>query len=309
MIEVIGLEKNFGKTMAVKGVSFSVKKGSIVGFLGPNGAGKTTTMRMLTGFYNPGSGDIKIKGLPIREHRQEIKKLMGYLPESSCTYTDMLVCDYLNFVADARQLDQKQKKNGIEKAVLSTSLQEYYYQSISKLSKGYKQRVSLASAMVHDPEILILDEPTSGLDPNQIREIQKLIKNLASNKTIILSTHILSEAESTCERAIIINRGEIVLDKSLSDISKLKKGNMSYRLSLKGKQKTAIDTYKKEFSRDGESVEVISLNSDSTDLKVIATSDIEERAFRTAVREKFVLTSLYPEKNTLEDIFTSLTTG
>ena len=311
MIEVSDLKKRFGKAEAVSGVSFSIKKGNIVGLLGPNGAGKTTTMRMLTGFYNPSSGDVKIKGYSIQnsENKQKIKKIMGYLPESSCIYPDMLVCDYLSFVADSRQLEQDNKKKGIQKAVESTSLQEYYYKPISKLSKGYKQRVSLASTLVHDPEILILDEPTSGLDPNQIREIQKLIRDLSSNKTIVLSTHILSEVESTCERAIIINRGKIVLNKTLSEISELKKGKTSYRVILKGKQDSALDSYKKAFAEEGESVKVLSVNSNSTDLRVIAKTDIGERAFQTAVKRKFTLTELYAEKNTLEDVFTSLTTN
>ena len=307
MVEVTELKKNFGKTEAVRGLSFSVKQGNIVGLLGPNGAGKTTTMRMLTGFYEPSFGSVKIKDLPIQDHRQEIKKIMGYLPESSCIYADMLVCDYLNFVADSRQLNGDNKKRGIRRAVEATSLEEYYYKPISKLSKGYKQRVSLASTLVHDPEILILDEPTSGLDPNQIREIQKLIRDLSSNKTIILSTHILSEVESTCKRAIIINRGKIVLDKPLSEISKLKKGNISYRVTIKGKKNTVLNAYQKAFSKEGEKVELLSENADTTDLRILAKTNIEERAFQTAVEKSFVLTELYAEKNTLEDVFTSLT--
>ena len=307
MIEVTELKKHFGKTEAVRGVSFSVKKGSIVGLLGPNGAGKTTTMRMITGFYDPSSGSVKIKDLPIQDHRQEVKKIMGYLPESSCTYADMLVCDYLDFVADSRQLNGDNKKRGIQKAVESASLEEYYYKPISKLSKGYKQRVGLASTLVHDPEILILDEPTSSLDPNQIREIQKLIRDLSSDKTIILSTHILSEVESTCERTIIIDRGKIVLDKPLNEISELKKGNMSYRVTLKGQKNTALNAYEKAFSKGGESVELLSRNSATTALRIVAKANIGERAFQTAVEENFVLTELYAEKNTLEDVFTSLT--
>ena len=257
MIEVRDLKKSFGTTEAVKGISFSVKKGSIVGLLGPNGAGKTTIMRIITGYYRPHEGDVQINGISVKTDTLSIRKMIGYLPETSCTYSDMLVCDYLNFIGESRMLNESEKTRGIDKSVHATSLQEYFYKPISKLSKGYKQRVGLASTLIHDPDILILDEPTSGLDPNQIREIQTLIKNLSKEKTVILSTHILSEVEASCERAIIINHGKIVLDKPLQEISNLKKGSSTIRVTLKGKNPSALEKYKQVFQGDNGSVELV----------------------------------------------------
>ena len=309
MIEVRDLRKSFGEIQAVQGISFSVSKGDVVGLLGPNGAGKTTTMRMITGYYTPGEGQVHIAGVPVLGSTVETKKMIGYLPETSCTYSDMLVCDYLNFIADSRMLDAKAKKAGIESSIESTSLQSYYYQPISKLSKGYKQRVGLASTLVHNPEILILDEPTSGLDPNQIKEIQKLIKGLSKEKTIILSTHILSEVEATCERAIIIDKGKIAMDKPLGEISTLKTGGASYRVTIKGKEPSILDAYKKAFDKEGEVVESVSSSDENTTLHLVAGEDLAERAFRTAVDKKYILLELSSEKSSLEDVFTSLTVG
>ena len=219
MIHVENLTKNYGAIAAVDQISFEIQKGEILGLLGPNGAGKTTTLRMLTGFLRPSTGTIRVKELDIDRHPIEIKKIMGYLPESAPLYHDMLVFDYLNYVADIREIPPDRKLARIRELGDLCGLNPVMHMPIAELSKGFKQRVGLAHAMMSDPEILILDEPTSGLDPNQIVEIRDIIKRIGKQKTVVLSTHILSEAEATCDRVVIISRGKIVAD---GDIDKLK---------------------------------------------------------------------------------------
>ncbi|HRP68736.1 MAG TPA: ABC transporter ATP-binding protein, partial [Turneriella sp.] len=225
MIAVSSLEKSFGPYQAVRQVNFSIGKGEVVALLGPNGAGKTTTMRMLTGFYEPTSGQVTIGGLDVVKDRKAVQSMIGYLPEGANSYPDMLVGEFLNFIAESRSLSDEAAQKGIAKAIEVTDLKDKIHVPIMQLSKGYKQRVGLAAALLHDPQVLILDEPTSGLDPNQIHEIRQLIRNLAKEKTIILSTHILKEVEDTCERAIIINNGRIVLDERLDKIQRRKEGH------------------------------------------------------------------------------------
>ena len=302
MIEVKSIQKKFGKFEAVKNINFTIKQGEIVGLLGPNGAGKTTTMRLLTGYYKPTSGVVSINNLSYSEDLQQIQKMIGYLPETSSTYTDMLVCDYLKFIATARGVPANSLAKNIKKAVQATDLGFYYYRPISQLSKGYRQRVGLASTLVHDPEVLILDEPTSGLDPNQIKEMQHLIKNLAASKTIILSTHILSEVEATCERAIIINKGNIVLDKALIDLKKSVTSYI-YTLKLKGYIEN-IDS----FFKYGQ-VSVIERIAEHTKLEIHSTYDSAEDLFNLAVSNKLVILELFSQKNSLEDVFSTLTLG
>jgi ABC-2 type transport system ATP-binding protein len=198
MIHVENLTKYYNQLCAVDQINFDIQKGEILGLLGPNGAGKTTTLRMLTGYLQPSSGSINIKGLSIDKHVLEIKKLLGYLPESAPLYHDMLVFDYLKYVAAIREIDSEKKLPRIRQLADLCGINEVMSQPIGELSKGYKQRVGLAHAMMNDPEVLIFDEPTSGLDPNQIVEIRKIIKEIGKEKTIILSTHILSEAKTSC---------------------------------------------------------------------------------------------------------------
>ena len=211
-IVVENLTKKYGSQRAVDNISFEVKTGEVLGFLGPNGAGKTTTMKILTCFMAPNDGDAKINGLSIHEHQDEIKRNIGYLPESNPLYQDMPVLEYLEFVAELQGVPKEKIQERIAEMVILTGLNKEKHKIISELSKGYRQRVGLAQAMIHDPDILILDEPTTGLDPNQIVEIRKLIKELGKEKTVILSTHILPEVEATCDRIIIINNGKIVAD-------------------------------------------------------------------------------------------------
>jgi ABC-2 type transport system ATP-binding protein len=211
MIEIQDLAKDFSDVCAVDHISLEIRRGEVLGLLGPNGAGKTTTLRMLTCFLAPTSGDIRVKDMSVRDRPFEIKKLFGYLPESAPIYPDMLVYDFLFFSASVRGLGEKRNARLRELAGLC-GISEVMHKSIQELSKGYKQRVGLAHAMMSDPEILVLDEPTSGLDPNQIVEIRDLIKEIGTKKTVILSTHILSEAEAACDRVVIINKGKIVAD-------------------------------------------------------------------------------------------------
>jgi len=305
MLEIENLSKSFGPFDAVKKINFSIKRGEVVGLLGPNGAGKTTTMRMMTGFYAPTEGDVKFEDKSIKDHRFEIQRKIGYLPESASSYTDMTVCDFLHFVGNARNLGDKLEK-GIEKAIVSTTLQKFYFRPISQLSKGYKQRVGLAAALIHDPEILILDEPTAGLDPNQIIEIQNLITSLSNDKTIILSTHILKEVEATCQRALIINDGELVLDKPLIELQSAREGKFKVVATFKGRVNDAIDKLKVAFEGSGQ-LEQVSSSDHGTTISVLSGDDTAEKIFHTAISNNWVLTELSPEKQSLEDVFKQIT--
>ncbi len=218
MIKVENLTKYYGDLCALDNVNFEVKKGEILGLLGPNGAGKTTTYRILTGYLSPTSGNIHVKDYDIYENQVEIKRLIGYLPESAPIYPDMLVFDYLNYVADIKGVEKKKRISHLQELAELCSLNEVMHMTIAELSKGYRQRVGIAHALMGDPEILVLDEPTSGLDPNQIAETREIIKRIGKKKTIVFSTHILSEAEATCDRIIILNDGKIVADSRLSDL-------------------------------------------------------------------------------------------
>lgn len=219
MIEVEGLIKRYGDFTAIEDVSFRVKKGEIVGFLGPNGAGKTTTMRVITGYLPATEGKVHIAGFGVFEEPMEAKKRIGYLPEHPPVYNDMTVQEYLRFVAKIKGVPRSERSNAMDRVVQRCGLKDVLKTIIGKLSKGYKQRVGLAQAMIHDPEVLILDEPTIGLDPKQIIEIRKLIKSLSGDHTIILSTHILQEVSMICERVIIVHEGRVVADDTLEDIT------------------------------------------------------------------------------------------
>ncbi len=305
MIEAISLKKTFEFTTAVNHVSFSVRRGEVVGLLGPNGAGKTTTMRMLTGYYEPTEGTVKIGGMDIRHNRREVQQLIGYLPESASSYHDMLVCDFLDFVAEARNLSPEAKRRGIERAVSAVGLQQYFYRPINQLSKGYKQRVGLAASLVHDPDVLILDEPTSGLDPNQIAEIQELLKKLSQEKTILLSTHILSEVEAVCRRAIIVSEGRIVYDDLIakagsSDISR-------FVVKIKGGDVTA-ESAAGALGITPDRVQV-SHQDGYIQLKVMGNDINGEKIFTAAVAQNWVLSELYQERRSFAEVFRSLTGG
>lgn len=212
------IDKKYGQQLALEGISLEIGKGEIVGFIGPNGAGKSTTMKIITGYIPPSSGEVFVMGLNAVEQSHEIKRLIGYLPESNPLYTDMYVREYLKYIAGIYGMGKKAGRK-VEEIIEKTGLVPEAHKQIGSLSKGYRQRVGLAQALIHDPEILILDEPTSGLDPNQIIEIRNLISEIGQEKTIMLSTHILQEVVAICERVIIINKGKIVADESMTSIS------------------------------------------------------------------------------------------
>ncbi len=215
MVTVENLVKDYGSLRAVDGVSFQIRKGDILGFLGPNGAGKSTTMKMITGFLTPTSGTAKIDGFDVREHPQEAKRRIGYLPESSAAYPEMTVLEFLSYVAEARGIATKEARLArLADVVAKCHLDAVRHRAIENLSKGYRQRVGVAQAIIHDPQVLVLDEPTDGLDPNQKHEVRRLIQSMSENKAIILSTHILEEVEAICNRVIVIDRGKVVVDET-----------------------------------------------------------------------------------------------
>ncbi|MBN2062916.1 MAG: ATP-binding cassette domain-containing protein [Deltaproteobacteria bacterium] len=308
MIHAEDLVKYYNDLCAVDHISFDIQKGEIVGLLGPNGAGKTTTLRMLTGYLMPTSGSILVGDYNINENPLEIKKMLGYLPESAPLYHDMLVYDYLNYVADIRELDSGKKRSRIRELADLCGIGEVMHQTIGELSKGYKQRVGLAHAMMNDPEILVLDEPTSGLDPNQIIEIRDIIKEIGKEKTIILSTHILSEAEATCDRMMIINNGKIVADDSTEVLKESAGGEALIKITLKN---TDFAAAKAEFEGiDG----VTEITGDDTidghtklTLKSRSNVDIREEIYNHIKQSDWVLLELFQETRTLETVFRELT--
>ncbi len=220
MIEVDGLGRYFGDIKAVDGLSFSVNRGEVLGFLGPNGAGKSTTMKMLTCFLTPSFGTARVNGFDVTEESLQVRKSLGYLPESAPLYGEMIVSDFLRFIADVREIPKLEQKSAIDRVVELTSLDRVMQQRVETLSKGYRRRVGLAQALIHDPDILILDEPTDGLDPNQKHEVRTLINSM-QDKCLILSTHILEEVDAVCSRAIIIANGKIVADDTPEELKKL----------------------------------------------------------------------------------------
>ena len=218
LIEVDKLTKSFGPFIAVDNISFSLKRGEVLGFLGPNGAGKTTTMRMITGFLSPTKGSIKVCDNDVAKYPLEIKEKIGYVPEGAPLYGEMTVLNFLKFIADVRKIPTTKKDDAIDSAIKKLGLELVLFQQLETLSKGYKRRVGLSQAILHDPDVLILDEPTDGLDPNQKHEVRKLIKEMASTKAIIISTHILEEVDAVCTRAMIIAKGRMIIDKSPKEL-------------------------------------------------------------------------------------------
>ena len=308
MIQVKNLTKYFSDLCAVDQISLDIKQGEILGLLGPNGAGKTTTLRMLTGFLQPTAGSIHVKDYNIDEHPLEIKKILGYLPESAPLYHDMLVYDYLNYVADIRGIDKDRKMKRIRELADLCGINEVMHQPIDVLSKGYKQRVGLAHAMMNDPEILVLDEPTSGLDPNQIVEIRQIIKQIGKEKTIILSTHILSEAEATCDRVVIINRGKIVADGSTESLKESYVDKKIIHLSLQNASFESVESVLSTIdgitgvTRDEET-------DNQLDVRLGCRSSIDPRAaiYENIKQTDWILLDFHQKTQTLETIFRELT--
>ena len=308
MIHIQGLTKYYGNLCAVDHIDLEVRKGEIMGLLGPNGAGKTTTMRMLTGFLRPTSGTIRVKEYDIAEQSLEIKKLMGYLPESAPLYHEMLTFDYLNYVADIRDLDKSRKISRIDLLADLCGINDVMHKPIGELSRGYKQRVGLAHAMMNDPEILVLDEPTSGLDPNQIIEIRGIIRQIGKEKTIILSTHILSEAEATCDRVVIIDRGKIVTD---SDMETLKQSAGEENIINITLRNAEFEQVKEELKLVGGIIGIKRMDEDNEALRLSITcessTDIREEIYLRIKQTGWILLELHQEARTLERVFRELT--
>ncbi|RJP75980.1 MAG: ATP-binding cassette domain-containing protein [Desulfobacteraceae bacterium] len=309
MIHVENLTKYYNEFCAVDQINLHIRKGEILGLLGPNGAGKTTTLRMLTGFFLPTSGNIHVKNYSIREHSLEIKKLIGYLPESAPLYHNMLVYDYLDYVANIRGLTPDQKIARLKKLAALCGLNNIMHKPISELSKGLKQRVGIAHAMMSDPEILVLDEPTSGLDPNQIVEIREIIRQIGKEKTIVLSTHILSEAEAACDRVVIINQGKIVADGSTESLRQT--GNREYDIRLSLLNANIDHVQKQLMAIDGISGISPSVSDDSTVLNLTlackSDDDIRSTIYQKIKETDWILIDFHQEGKSLENIFRELT--
>ncbi len=242
MITLENVTRKFGSFTAVDNLSLNVPKGQVLGFLGPNGAGKTTTMRMISGFLSPSAGKIAVCGFDVVENPVDVKRHIGYMPEVASSYNDMTVLSFLNFIAEARGLFESAKEKAVEKVVSDIALTNVLYQPIDTLSKGYKRRVGLAQALIHDPAVLILDEPTEGLDPNQKREIRTLIRRLRRDKAIIVSTHVLEEVEAICSRAVIIDKGKIVLDGTPQALISLSETHQTLRILIPSYQRERTET-------------------------------------------------------------------
>ncbi len=307
MIEVSHVSRNFGDFRAVNDVSFSIPTGQIVGLLGPNGAGKTTTMRMITGFLAPTSGSVKIDGIDVCENPVEAKKKIGYMPESAPLYGEMIVEDYLRYIAEVYEQNPEEKVPALCK---ECGLKEVMSKNISELSRGNRQRVALAHALMNDPEILILDEPTSGLDPNQVEDVRDIIREIGKTRTVIVSTHILSEVETICSRAIIISGGKLVADSSIEELKNSIGSSSSVHLTIGGKTEVAERAATLSKSVAGVSaVAIKSLEGDRSELVVSVNADVEIRPalIKKLVEGGFDLYEAALNKNTLEDVFHTLT--
>lgn len=308
-IEVKNLTKKYGNQKAVDDLSFEVKTGEILGFLGPNGAGKTTTMKIITCFMAPSAGDVLVQGISILENQNEIKKRIGYLPENNPLYLDMGVFEYLEFVAELQGIPKDKIQKRIIEMVRLTGLNAEKHKKIGELSKGYRQRVGLAQAMIHDPEILILDEPTSGLDPNQIVEIRELIRKLGTQKTVILSTHILPEVEATCDRILIINKGKIVADGSPENLRRQAQGQEVLRIQITdAPDNDTVISALQELETIANAGPIAHLENTfmvSTKPETSSRKDI----FRLCVQRNWVLTEMSLIETKLEDVFRDLTTN
>jgi len=298
-IEVKNISKLYGEQKALNDVSFSINSGDIVGFLGPNGAGKSTMMKILTGYIPPSSGDASVCGFDVKEESLKVRANVGYLPEHNPLYLDMYIKEYLQFVAGIYKLDNV--KNRVNNMIDMVGLGIEQHKLIGDLSKGYRQRVGLAQALIHDPEVLILDEPTSGLDPNQLEEIRSLIKTIGQEKTVMLSTHIMQEVEAICSRVIIINRGNLVADNTTDNMDQYI--TQTQVLTVEFSSETNGDLFKE--------IEAIlsykSVNNKNWVVETDAQVDIREMLFQTAVKNKLSVIGMQMEHRNLEEVFKELT--
>jgi ABC-2 type transport system ATP-binding protein len=306
LLALDGVSKRFGGVSAVDRVSFQVDRGQVVGFLGPNGAGKSTTMRMITQFIEPDAGSIRLDGVPVAEAGRDAKRRMGYLPENNPLYSEMLVSEYLDFVGRLRELPGPSRRRAIEEAVAAAGLESVYHRPVGELSKGFRQRVGLAAAILHHPDLLILDEPTEGLDPNQRVEIRRLIGELGRERTVLLSTHVLSEIQFTCSRLLIINRGRIVADGPVDELVDRVKGVARIAVEAAG---TGVAERLAALPGVGtvESREAVEGRARVT-VTSTAGEDLRPKIFELAMAERWTLFELHQEAGSLEDLFRELTT-
>ncbi len=306
-VSVKNLTKKYQTQRAVDNIAFEVKTGEVLGFLGPNGAGKTTTMKIITGYMAPSEGDVTVNGISVLENADKIKPLIGYLPESNPLYQDMYVIEYLEFIAELQNVPKNKIQDRIAEMIKICGLNVEKHKKINELSKGYKQRVGLAQALIHDPEILILDEPTTGLDPNQIVEIRNLIREIGREKTVILSTHILPEVEATCDRILIINDGKIVADGTSESLRKQAQGQEILKVGIfEADDKDKVITELQGL----ETVGMVDPKEDGTFI-VQSKDELDSRKsiFKMCVKNNWVLSELTPIETKLEDIFRDLTTN
>jgi ABC-2 type transport system ATP-binding protein len=305
LIRVKNIKKNFGRIRAVKGLSFEIKKGEVVGLLGPNGAGKTTTMRMLVGYLYPDKGEILIDKKKIVEEAASIRRKIGYMPENNPIYKDMLVEELLEFVLSLHGIKKSRWNKKIRKIVKQVGIKEVFYRPIGELSKGYQQRVGIAQALIHDPKIIILDEPTEGLDPNQRKEIRKLIKEIGKTKTVILSTHVMQEARAMCDRLVIINKGKLVAKGTPEDLGQEKTNKVL--ITLKGKN------LKKELKaiKNVEKIKYIEEKSKGSKKSYAiyfdGKDDFFEKLMEESHKNKWIIYQLNKEELSLEDVFYKVT--
>lgn len=324
MLEVKQVSKMYENQRGVRSIDFSMDRGEIVGFLGPNGAGKTTTMRMITGYLNPTQGSIHIDGLSMADHPKKARRKIGYLPETPPLYPELSVYAYLQFIADLRDVPAREQKRRIAEVIGKLGLESREKQVIRSLSKGYKQRLGLAQAILHQPDLLVLDEPTSGLDPKQIIEIRELIKELGENHTVLLSTHILPEVNTICNRVLIINQGQIVLDGKPGELANTMGGNFEVSLEVKGDRErivsglaelpqiAAIETQPGPVSGaeapDASSSETVSEQITKLRVKASDKNDLREAIFYRLAELQCPILEMKRESLSLEEIFLKLTT-
>jgi len=307
VIEIKNVSKKYGNFIAVDNISFNIKKGEIVGLLGPNGAGKSTTMNMITGFIEQTEGEIKVGGYDILKNPKQAKKQIGYMPEGVPLYNDLTVKEFVSYMADLKEVIKKEKKDKVQKVIEQTDLQNVQNKLIKNLSRGYKQRVSLAGALVGDPEILILDEPTVGLDPKQITEIRNLIKGLGKTHTIILSSHILSEISQICNKVIIINSGKIIAEDTPKNLEEKVKKQNQLSVTVEDKE-TKIEEVTKQIKGIKE-IKLMKDNEDGTKEYVISVNenqDIRKEIFERYAKNNITIFELKKNEATLEDAFMKL---
>jgi gliding motility-associated transport system ATP-binding protein len=308
-----GVSKRFDGVTAVDHVSFAVDRGQVVGFLGPNGAGKSTTMRMITQYYEPDTGTITLDGVALADAARAAKRRIGYLPENNPLYEDMLVRDYLAFIADLRELAGRHRRDALDAAVTATSIESVYYRPIGELSKGFRQRVGLAQAILHRPDLLVLDEPTEGLDPNQRVEIRRLIGALGKDRTVILSTHVLSEVQQTCSRLLIISRGKIVADGPVDRLIAQASGAVEIAVEAAGagvaEALGQLPGVRRVTPAPAPAPPAPANGRVAVTLTVDGSRDLRPEIFGLATARGWTLYELHQQAGTLEDLFHQLTQG